>query len=42
MSPRTRRPIRFVEAEQPPCEPGDSSLFPADADPARVSQFAAT
>src|SRR6185369_15170869 len=27
MSPRTRRPIRFVESEPPPSDPGDSSLF---------------
>jgi two-component system, sensor histidine kinase LadS len=28
MSPRTRRPIRFVEADPPPpSDPGDSSLF---------------
>ena len=37
MSPRTRRPIRFVEEQAAP-EAGDSSLFPADAEPARASQ----
>jgi diguanylate cyclase (GGDEF)-like protein len=44
MSPRTRRPIRFISAEQQPAsEPGnESSMFAADADPAgRESEYAA-
>jgi len=32
MSPRTRRPIRFIQQEQAGgSEPGDSSLFAQDA-----------
>lgn len=42
MSPRTRRPIRFIEADQPPSsDTGDSSLFASEADVARESQYAA-
>ena len=42
MSPRTRRPIRFIEAEQPASsEPGDSSMFAPDGDTPRASQLAA-
>lgn len=34
MSPRTRRPIRFVEADpEPPADPGDSGLFPQGGEP---------
>jgi diguanylate cyclase (GGDEF)-like protein len=32
MSPRTRRPIRFLEAEALQSDPGESSLFPPAAD----------
>ena len=39
MSPRTRRPIRFLQPEQNvTSEPGDSSLFPADAAPAPAAE----
>ena len=43
MSPRTRRPIRFVEANPPPAsEPADSSLFlPSQVDPAQAQPAAA-
>lgn len=41
MSPRTRRPIRFVEAEMsPPSDAGDSSLFP-DVVPPRADEVPA-
>jgi diguanylate cyclase (GGDEF)-like protein len=40
MSPRTRRPIRFVETDPaPPSDPGDSSLFlHSQVDPAHLAQ----
>ncbi|HEY0826022.1 MAG TPA: 7TM diverse intracellular signaling domain-containing protein [Ramlibacter sp.] len=42
MSPRTRRPIRFVEPDQSPSgEAGDSSMFATEAEAARDSQYAA-
>jgi diguanylate cyclase (GGDEF)-like protein len=42
MSPRTRRPIRFIEAEQPASsDTGDSSMFATEAEAARESQYAA-
>ena len=43
MSPRTRRPIRFVEVEQPPAsDPGpESSLFAADVPPRDPAKAAA-
>ena len=41
MSPRTRRPIRFVEAGQPPSsDTGDSSMFATEAEAAREAQLA--
>ncbi len=41
MSPRTRRPIRFIEAEQPPAsDAGDSSMFTSEAEAAHDPQLA--
>jgi diguanylate cyclase (GGDEF)-like protein len=43
MSPRTRRPIRFIQAEQAvTSEPGDSSIFVGDGDAAADPELAAT
>lgn len=40
MSPRTRRPIRFIQPEQTPAsEPGDSSLFAGEAGPEGQSAY---
>lgn len=43
MSPRTRRPIRFIQPEQPvTSEPGDSSMFVPDGGAAADPELAAT
>lgn len=40
MSPRTRRPIRFVEADpEPPADPGDSGLFPQGGTPPHETEL---